>query len=153
MSNLTAHKGTFFFLDLIECTHSYAIKTLSVISRPGTKALCSSEIRIGRILLRMVISWKPSVQNGHLLLGEEFCMDENFLGRVSYGELEMAPKFMPRMINGFQGQVRYVHWDGTLTMIWTKCLSFYCLMDRDGMRISYDSILLKQMFLIFFRLL
>jgi hypothetical protein len=34
----------------------------------------------------MVISWKPSVQKGHRLLGEEFCTDENFLERVSYGE-------------------------------------------------------------------
>jgi hypothetical protein len=67
----------------------------------------------------MVISWKPSVQNGHRLLGEEFCTDENFLGRVSYGELVMAPKFLPGMITGSQGRVRYVHWDVTLMMIWT----------------------------------
>jgi hypothetical protein len=57
------------------------------------------------------------------------------------------------MINGFLGQVRYVHWDGNLAMSWIKFLSFYCLMARDGMRTSYGSILLKTMFLIYFRLL
>jgi hypothetical protein len=57
------------------------------------------------------------------------------------------------MINGFLGQVRYVHWDGNLATTWIKCPSFYCLMARDGMKTSYGSILLKMMFLIFFRLL
>lgn len=48
MSSFTAHSGFFLFLVLIACIHSYATSTLSMIILPGTKALCSSEIRTGR---------------------------------------------------------------------------------------------------------